>query len=264
MINSNLALEFMRSSVSGVSKTQILREFKKRYELTPEDINKLIELCEFKSEPKKVKYKEFYNNPITQKAERIYFPFTQIYSYKNFLNEEECEQLIEKINNNLRPSTVSDPSDTCKTTDYRTSSTSDLHYFEDPLYLEIDRKIADLMELPPFTGETMQGQKYLPGEFYKEHWDYFVPPGKEYRTYTEWMGQRTWTTMIYLNDVQNEGETYFKHLKLKIKPQKGLLLAWNNLYRNGIPNYKTMHEALPPIKGDKYVITNWWRSWSLI
>ena len=161
MINSNLALEFMRSSVSGVSKTQILREFKKRYDLTPEDINKLIELCEFKSEPKRIKYREFYNNPVTEKAKRIYFPFTQIYSYEDFLNKEECTQLIEKIDSNLRPSTVSDPSDTCKTTDYRTSSTSDLHYFEDP-YLEIDRKIADLMELPPFTGETMQGQKYLP------------------------------------------------------------------------------------------------------
>ena len=40
---------------------------------------------------------------------------------------------------------------------------------------------------------------------------------------------------------------------LKIKPEQGLLLAWNNLYRNGKPNYKTMHEALPPKKGQKYV-----------
>ena len=44
------------------------------------------------------------------------------------------------------------------------------------------------------------------------------------------MGQRTWTTMIYLNDVEKGGETYFKHLKLKIKPEKGLLIAWNNLF----------------------------------
>ena len=86
----------------------------------------------------------------------------------------------------------------------------------------------------------------------------------EFKTYCEWMGQRTWTTMVYLNDVEEGGETYFKHLKLKIKPQKGLLLAWNNLFFNGIPNYKTLHEALPPISGDKYIITKWWRSWSLI
>ena len=48
------------------------------------------------------------------------------------------------------------------------------------------------------------------------------------------------------------------------KPKKGLLIGWNNLYINGFPNYKTMHEALPPIKGSKYIITKWWRSWSLI
>ena len=110
----------------------------------------------------------------------------------------------------------------------------------------------------------MQGQKYLPGQYYKEHHDFFTPFTAEFKTYCEWMGQRTWTTMIYLNDVEEGGETYFKHLKLKIKPEKGLLIAWNNLFFNGIPNYKTLHEALPPISGDKYIITKWWRSWSLI
>ena len=70
--------------------------------------------------------------------------------------------------------------------------------------------------------------------------------------------------MLYLNDVEEGGETYFKHLNLKIKPKKGLLIGWNNLYKNGFPNYKTMHEALPPLIKSKYIITKWWRSWSLI
>jgi prolyl 4-hydroxylase len=70
--------------------------------------------------------------------------------------------------------------------------------------------------------------------------------------------------MVYLNDVEAGGETYFKHLNLKIKPQQGTLIAWNNLYKNGLPNLKTMHEAFPPVSGSKYVITKWWRSWSLI
>ena len=30
------------------------------------------------------------------------------------------------------------------------------------------------------------------------------------------------------------------------------------------PSHKTKHEALPPLKGSKYIITKWWRSWSLI
>jgi prolyl 4-hydroxylase len=120
------------------------------------------------------------------------------------------------------------------------------------------------MGLEPFLGETMQAQRYEPGQYYKEHWDFFMPGTPENRLYCEWMGQRTWSTMIYLNDVETGGETYFKHLKLKIKPQKGLLLAWNNLYKNGLPNLKTMHEALPPVSGLKYAVTKWWRSYSLI
>ena len=39
MIDSNVALEFMRAAVGGVSKTQTIRTFKERYELNEDDIN---------------------------------------------------------------------------------------------------------------------------------------------------------------------------------------------------------------------------------
>ena len=70
--------------------------------------------------------------------------------------------------------------------------------------------------------------------------------------------------MVYLNDVKEGGETYFKYLNAKIKPRKGTLITWNNLFKNGKVNRKTMHEALPPTSGEKYIITKWWRSWPLV
>jgi prolyl 4-hydroxylase len=255
---------FLESSVSGASRTQVRRRFKEIYELNDNQLNKLEELAKFKNKPKKINYRKFYKNNITKKAQRIYYPFTQLYKQENFLSNQECNQLIDMISTGLRPSTVADDGDTCLVNNYRTSKTSDLNYFKDPFYLSIDKKIASLVDLEPFFGETMQAQKYEVGEYYKEHYDFFSPFNHEFKTYCEWMGQRTWTTMIYLNDVEEGGETYFKYLNLKIKPKKGLLIAWNNLYSNGFPNYKTMHEALPPIKGSKYIITKWWRSWSLI
>ena len=42
MIDSNVALEFMRAAVGGVSKTQTIRTFKKIYKLEDSDINQLI------------------------------------------------------------------------------------------------------------------------------------------------------------------------------------------------------------------------------
>ena len=264
MTVEDLVKYFMEASISGASKTQVRRKFKELYNLNDAQIDKLQKLSKFNEKPRKINYKHFYKNSITTKAQRIYFPFTQIYKKENFLTELECDQLILMISRDLRPSTVADDGDNCLVNDYRTSKTSDLNYFKDPFYLKVDKKISNLMNLEPFFGETMQAQKYEVGEYYKEHYDFFSPFNHEFKTYCEWMGQRTWTTMIYLNDVEEGGETYFKYLNLKIKPKKGLLIAWNNLYINGFPNYKTMHEALPPKKESKYIITKWWRSWSLI
>ena len=264
MTVEELVKYFIEASISGASRTQVKRKFKLSYNLNNAQIDKLEKLSNFKKKPKKINYKNFFKNNIIKKAQRIYYPLTQIYKKENFLSNDECDQLISMISKGLRPSTVADDGDTCLVNNYRTSKTSDLNYFKHPFYLSIDKKIANLMDLEPFLGETMQAQKYEIGEYYKEHYDFFSPFNHEFKTYCEWMGQRTWTTMIYLNDVKEGGETYFKYLNLKIKPKKGLLIGWNNLYLNGFPNYKTMHEALPPIKGEKYIITKWWRSWSLI
>ena len=48
MINSEVALEFMRAAVGGVSKKPVIRTFRERYQLKENDIDKLIELCAFK------------------------------------------------------------------------------------------------------------------------------------------------------------------------------------------------------------------------
>ena len=254
----------MECSLSGASKTQVIREFKNRYKLDEKDIEYLLDCCSFKKKPRNINYLEFYKNRLTTECEKFKYPITQIYKYENFLTDSECTDMITFIDSRLTDSTVADPNDSCLVNDYRTSQSASLGYFEDDFFLNIDKKLVNLLDLNPFIGENMQGQKYLPGQYYKEHHDFFTPFTAEYKTYCEWMGQRTWTTMLYLNDVEEGGETHFKHLKLKIKPKKGLLIAWNNLFFNGIPNYKTLHEALPPISGEKYIITKWWRSWSLI
>ena len=264
VINSTVTTEFIKAAIAGVSKTQVIRHFKEKYKCTEKDIEELINACSFNKKPKKIDYNLFFNRPITKIKQNIKFPFTQIFIHKNFLSSATCKQLIEVINERSRPSTVADPGDQAVTSDYRTSKTTDLHYFYSPFLNALDWKICQFMDLEPFTGETLQGQSYLPGEYYKEHHDFFHPKTKEFSIYTEWMGQRTWTVMCYLNNVEEGGETYFKHLKLKVKPEKGTAVIWNNLYRNGMPNYKTLHEALPPVSNNKYVITKWFRSWALI
>ena len=166
MTLEDLLRYFMEASVSGASKTQVRRNFKKIYNLNDLQLDKLQKLSEFNKKPKKINYKKFYKNNITKKAQRIYYPLTQLYKKENFLSDEECNKLISMISRSLRPSTVADDGDTWLVDDYRTSSTSDLNYFVDPFYLSIDKKISNLMKLEPFLGETMQAQKYEVGEYY--------------------------------------------------------------------------------------------------
>ena len=42
-----------------------------------------------------------------------------------------------------------------------------------------------------------------------------------------------------------------------------MALIWNNNDLNGNPNYNTLHQGNPPIKGEKFIITKWFRQKSL-
>ena len=114
----------MECALSGASKTQVIREFKNRYELLDDDIEYLLDCCSFKKKPKKIKYLDFYKNKLTTECERIKYPFTQIYKHEKFLTDDECTDMIKFINTRLTDSTVADPDDSCLVNDYRTSQSA--------------------------------------------------------------------------------------------------------------------------------------------
>ena len=265
-MNQEELLAYLKESASiGVSKTS-LAAFLKELKYTDSEIRRLLNKLNLKSRPRGINYNYFYHCPIHPDAIQLVKEKynTQIYALDNFLTEDECSQLMDMIDLIHRPSTVADAKDSSVINKHRTSQTADLQSTKHPLVLKINYQLAKLLDLDSTLGEALQGQKYLPGQYYKAHTDFFRYHSKEYKTYTEWMGQRTWTTMIYLNDVEEGGETYFKYLYLKVKPKRGTVVFWNNLFQNGRPNQKTLHEALPPTKETKYVITKWWRSWPVI
>lgn len=259
-------LEYLKESVSiGVSKTSLVNMLKAGGH-TDKEIRALFKKLNLKQRPKQLNYSYFYNSPIPKESILLVHPKykTQIYALHNFLAPGECNELIKLIDKVKRKSTVANKSDSNVINNHRTSSTADLHSCKVPIVSKVNYKLAELLDLDPNLGEGLQGQKYLPGQYYRSHTDYFRRFSPEFKTYTELMGQRTWTTMVYLNDVEEGGETYFKYLYLKTKPKQGTVVFWNNLFKNGKPNQKTLHEALPPKSGSKYIITKWWRSWPVI
>ena len=49
----------MECSLSGASKTQVIREFKNRFKLHNDDIDYLLDCCSFKKKPKKLNIQTF-------------------------------------------------------------------------------------------------------------------------------------------------------------------------------------------------------------
>ena len=64
--------------------------------------------------------------------------------------------------------------------------------------------------------EGLQVLKYLPDQEYKAHHDYFTSASKASKN------NRISTLVMYLNDVEEGGETYFPKLGLSVSPTKGM------------------------------------------
>lgn len=188
-------------------------------------------------------------------VQRVPSPKLTLFISKDFLDRATCAAVCAEIDGKRRPSTVSDYNGDDA---FRTSETCDLAD-HDPLVVDIDRRIHELTGLNMAHGEPMQGQRYAVGQEFKGHTDYFEPSGADFQKFCAESGQRTWTVMIYLNDVEAGGATRFKAIDKIVQPEVGKLLAWNNLRADGSVNPSTLHHGMKVRAGTKYVITKWFR-----
>ena len=179
----------------------------------------------------------------------------ELFIVRGFLDEPTCAALIALIDQTRRPSEIADD---VGIANFRTSETCDLDWHI-PIVGEVDRKIGDLLGLPLAASEPIQGQRYAPGQEFRPHTDTFEPGGSDYLVHTAETGQRTWTAMIYLNEPEDGGATRFKPIGKTIQPERGKLLAWNNLLPDGRPNPATLHQGMKVRRGTKYIVTKWFR-----
>lgn len=179
----------------------------------------------------------------------------ELFQCRDFLSAEHCSELIELIDANRRPSTIADDNGDHY---FRTSETCDLSANE-PAVQKLENLLQTLNGIDPSHGEPVQGQRYDIGQEFKAHTDYFAPNGLDFQKYCSVAGQRTWTFMIYLNEVDAGGGTRFKVIGKTFQPETGKLLCWNNRRTDGSVNPNTLHHGMKVRKGLKYVITKWYR-----
>ncbi len=180
----------------------------------------------------------------------------ELFAVGEFFSPEECDRLMAMIDAVAQPSRAFDAA---YESGYRTSYSGDVDP-HDPFVRKIQRRIDDLLGFDPAYGETIQGQRYLPGQEFQPHTDWF-PGGTAYwEQEKDRGGQRSITAMAYLNPVEEGGATAFPRLGLSVDPKPGALLIWNNADTDGTPNPFTIHAGTPVVRGVKYIITKWYRS----
>ena len=193
-------------------------------------------------------------------AQRIATDRAELWAVSGFLDPAECARMTALIDIVARPSTLftADPD-----VPYRTSYSGDVER-SDPFVRMIERRIDDLLGIDPEWGEAVQGQRYMPGQEFREHCDWFWTLGDYWPNEVRRGGQRSWTAMAYLNAVEEGGTTEFSRIGIAVPPQPGALLVWNNALPDGTVNWDTTHASRPVVRGVKYVITKWYRTrkWS--
>lgn len=180
----------------------------------------------------------------------------EIFAVGDFLSPDECDRLVRMIDTVARPSQLHDVAYVAK---FRTSYSGNFDRW-DPFVQSVSRRIDDLLGLPPEHGETIQGQRYFPGQEFKPHNDWFYTDQPYWPLEKDRGGQRSWTAMAFLNSVDEGGHTHFVNVGAMIEPKPGVLLIWNNARPDGSPNEDTIHAGTPVAKGVKYVLTKWYRT----
>ena len=94
----------------------------------------------------------------------------------------------------------------------------------------------------PFHFTDLKIQKTLPTEGYHI---WHVEHGKG--TENE---RRAFVFTIYLNDVEEGGETEFLHFSKRVSPKKGKIVIWP-------AGFPYVHRGNPPLSGEKYILTSW-------
>lgn len=168
----------------------------------------------------------------------------------NVLSHEECDELIRMSKDRLHRSKLADG---LEVDELRTSSCMFFEEGENDFVARIEKRVSQIMNIPVEHGEGLQILNYQIGQEYKAHYDFFTSKNKVVNN------PRISTLVMYLNDVEEGGETYFPKLNFSVSPQKGMAVYFEYFYDDHALNELTLHGGAPVVVGDKWAATQWMR-----
>ena len=109
-------------------------------------------------------------------------------------------------------------------------------------HYETHTSIKNYIGINNFEYTSIKIQKTLPSQGY-HMWHVEKGPGLDYL-------RRALAFTIYLNDIEEGGETEFLYQSTRVKPKKGRIAIWP-------ASFPYVHRGNPPLSGEKYIMTSW-------
>jgi hypothetical protein len=195
---------------------------------------------------------------------KILYKNPYIVKLRRFLNSDEITAMLNMADGKFGRSTIVVDGEMVYS-NVRTSETAFItesgHYeeYSKPIKQVLD-KVCYLVGCKKEQIEGLMVVKYVDGEEYYNHHDYFKP---EHTDIIADGGQRIATFFCYLTSLRDDegGETEFPLIKLKSRPSRGTALFWWNTDSDGRLLYKTLHRGNPVKSKDriKYGLNIWIR-----
>ena len=182
----------------------------------------------------------------------------EIATCDDLLSDEECRYLMYSGARYLERSRVFHPvTGLALEDDVRTShNMSFMPAIDDVGVLILQLRMAQVGGFVLAHCEPLSLLRYGIGDQYRPHRDYFFPSAPEL---AQPGGQRHSTVCVYLNDVQQGGETVFPDRDVTVQPRRGRAVMFRNLHADGSADPHSLHAGMPVLAGEKWLASCWIR-----
>jgi hypothetical protein len=173
-----------------------------------------------------------------------------------------CAWLKQRAAGRLRRALIYDPGEGGDVADHmRTNTivTFDLADI-DLVQVVLQYRMAAACGVPLRNAEGPTILHYDVGEQITNHFDFVNPRLPDYAKVIQERGERIITFLLYLNDDYEGGETAFPELGFKHKARRRDGLFFTNARPTGGPDERMVHAGLPPTHGEKWIVSQFFRS----
>ncbi|MEM7743861.1 MAG: 2OG-Fe(II) oxygenase [Pseudomonadota bacterium] len=179
-----------------------------------------------------------------------------------FLSPEACGALIARAEGRLTRAQVGLDGAELTVSEARTNADCALHPDEVPEARDLMGQLARIVALPASHGEGVSVLHYSEAQEFKPHVDgiWSGAAAEERAAFEADGGQRLFTAMVYLNEVEAGGGTAFPKLGFRVAPQTGRLLIFANTGAGDRDQCAlAAHAGEPVTAGEKWAAVTWWR-----